>query len=401
MLLNLIWANGELSRAELARQSGLSRSTVSAIINPLLEAKLLSVVGVGRSSGGRPPTVLRFASNSYHLIGVDIGAAHVSAMLIDLQGSVQAWRSAEHPVEADPTSTMALVHQFIEELQSSSDIPRSSVLGIGVAVPCPIHPERPNQLSQQILPRWQGIQVRAALALRHNLPVFIDNDANMGAVGERWWGSGRSSPSFAYIKIATGVGAGLVIDGHIYRGPGGIAGEIGHTAIDSHGPRCRCGLYGCLEAMIGARSIEVAAAQVLAGQADPLLGATPDITALADAAKNGHPLATEVIARAGEYLGVAIANLVNLVNPTKVILGGRLTSAGDALLVPLRRALRQRAMWTSVQEVEIQVSDLGDQAIALGAATSVLQAAIADPQRFILARSLKQTAHSVPPPNPA
>lgn len=385
LLLNLIWSNGELSRADLARLSGLSRSTVSAIINPLLEARLLCVVGIGRSSGGRPPTVLRFSGDSFHLIGVEIGAAHVGAMIIDLRGSVKAWRSIEHPVEDNPESTMALVHQQIEEIVASAGVPRASVMGIGIAVPCPVHPDRPNELSSQILPRWRNVRLLDALTARHGWPVFIDNDANMGAIGERWWGSGRNCDTFTYIKVATGVGAGLVIDGDIYRGPNGIAGEIGHTAIDSSGPLCRCGLNGCLETMIGTRSLESQAAALLKGRPDPELGETPDIAQLADAARLGHPLATEVIARGGEYLGVAIANLVNLINPTQVILGGRLASAGDALLIPLRRALQRRAMWSSVLEVDVKVSALGDHAIALGAATRVLQESIADPNRFFLA----------------
>ena len=382
LLLDLVWSSGELSRAELARRSGLARSTVSAIVNPLLDQTVLEVVRIGRSSGGRPPAVLRFAQGRFHLVGVDLGAAHVAVLLTDLHGKVQAWRSEEHAVEADPAGAMALVHRLIEAVVARSGVPREAVLGIGVAVPCPIHPDDPDRLSLQILPRWRDVRLARDLGARHGWPVFVGNDANMGALGELYWGAAKDCDSFAYIKVATGVGAGLVIDGKLYRGPGGIAGEIGHTAIDARGPRCRCGLYGCLETMVGTRSLELAAARRLKEQPHPSLGSHPDIATLVNAAREGDQLATDLIGQAGEYLGVAIANLVNLVNPTRVVLDGRLARAGDVLLDPLRQALRQRAMWSSVLEAEVVVSDLGEHTIALGAATQVLQAALAEPQRF-------------------
>ena len=393
LLLEKIWSGDKLSRADLARHSGLARSTVSAIVNPLIESGVLQVQGIGQSSGGRPPEVLRFNTGRFHLVGVELGAAHVSVIVTDLAGSRKSWSTQEFPVEHDPDGTMALVHKMIDRAVAEAKITPAQVLGVGVAVPCPVHPDDPNRLSPQILPRWRHIRLADALLERHGWPVFVDNDANMGAVGEQWWGAGRGAATFAYIKVATGVGAGLVIDGVVYAGPGGIAGEIGHTAIDSRGPRCRCGLYGCLEAMVGTRSLESAAALELTQHPDPTLGSNPGIAILVEAAQQGHPLATRLIARAGELLGVAIANLVNLVNPTRVILGGRLPYAGAVLLDPLRLALRERAMWSSVLEAEVVASALGDHAIALGAATRVLQAAMSAPQLYFPVNS---TAKSPP-----
>jgi predicted NBD/HSP70 family sugar kinase len=392
LLLEMIWGGGKLSRADLARHSGLARSTVSAIVNPLIEADVLQIQGIGQSNGGRPPEVLRFNTGRFHLVGVELGAAHVAVILTDLAGNRESWATQEFPVEHDPDGTMTLIHKMIARALDSARVAPADVLGVGVAVPCPIHPDDPNRLSPQILPRWRHIRMADAMAARHGWPVFVDNDANMGAVGEQWWGAGRGVSSFAYIKVATGVGAGLVFDGAVYTGPGGIAGEIGHTAIDARGPRCRCGLYGCLEAMVGTRSLESAAAMELARHPDAALGPTPAIAVLVEAAQQGHPLAAQLIARAGELLGVAIANLVNLVNPTRVILGGRLPHAGDVLIAPLLIALRERAMWSSVLEVEVVASALGDHAIALGAATRVLHAAMAAPELYFPVKQVASTS---------
>jgi predicted NBD/HSP70 family sugar kinase len=397
LLLDLVWSDGEVSRADLARRSGLARSTVSSILNPLLDADVLRVVRIGRSSGGRPPEVLRLSEGRFHLVGAEIGANHLSVLVTDLRGRVKAWRAAEHPVETDPAGAMALLHRFVVQAVESAAVDPHSVLGLGVAVPCPVHPDDPDRLSPQILPRWRHVRLREALVAAHGWPVFVDNDANMGAVGERWWGAGRDCPSFAFLKVATGVGAGLVIEGRVYRGPGGIAGEIGHTAIDARGPRCRCGLHGCLETLVGSQSLERRAREALAGDPDPALGDAPRLTALVAAAQAGHPLALGLIQQAGEHLGVAIANLVNLVNPTRVVLGGRLSEAGELLLEPLRKALRERAMWSSVLEVEVLVSTLGEQAIARGAATRVLQAALAEPHAYFLRESIPASGQ-VPAP---
>jgi predicted NBD/HSP70 family sugar kinase len=383
LLLNLAWESKGISRAELARQTGLSRSTVSDIVSELLQQGLIEESHVARSTGGRPPIVLRFRDERFRLIGVEMGASHISAVVTDVRGLPRVVFHCEHDVQNDPDGAIRLTERTIERcIRSVSS--EQHIVGIGVAVPCPIDPQLPDQLSRRILPKWQGVQLGKILRARFPQPIFIDNDANLGALAERWWGAGRLDPDFAFVKVATGVGAGIIIDGHIYRGSGGIAGEIGHTIVEAQGPRCRCGLSGCLEALIGADALLQQLQKLKNTHPDSALAKIEDprLTDLVQCAKHGDTLAIKIIARAGHALGGAIANLLNIFNPATIILGGSLTRAGEDLLKPIRETVQKRALWHSIADTRILISTLGEEAIALGAATQVLAAALTQPTLF-------------------
>jgi predicted NBD/HSP70 family sugar kinase len=375
---------GELSRADLARVTGLARSTVSTIVSELIEAALVSEGPATASRGGRPPIALRVERDRYHIIGVELGASHVTVVRTDLLGGLLGQASADHPVQSDPEGSIRLVAQLVEAVCPAPL--RGRVLGLGLAVPSPLDPARPGLLSDRILPAWAGVQPGERLHALLNMPIFMENDANLGVLAESWWGAGVGLDDFAYIKVATGVGAGLFINGAIYRGASGLAGEIGHTAIDPAGPRCRCGLNGCLEAMIGSGALAERARQSLASHPGTRLRAAAlDLPSLIAAAHDGDPLAGPLIGRAGFDLGVAIANLLNLLNPGVVVLGGTLASAGEALLGPLRLAMADRSLFTSLASTAVLLSPLGDEAIALGAAGLVLQQALDAPERMLFA----------------
>jgi predicted NBD/HSP70 family sugar kinase len=380
VLLRHIWAMGVqgVSRADLSRQCGLSRSTVSGIISELLDAGLIHESHQARSTGGRPPIVLRFTDQHSWLVGVELGASHVSAVLCDLRGRIRLELHTEHDVQGDPDGSVRLVEKLISRCLDHPAVRGKKVIGIGVGVPCPIDPAHPDQLSTRILPRWGEVRLGALLHERFGLPTFIDNDANFGALAERWWGAGRGHEHFAYIKVATGVGAGLIIDSQIFRGSGGIAGEIGHTTIDTRGPPCRCGLSGCLEAMIGTESL-IRRYRTLSPAHHDRVTRLDDIIDLADEA---DPIAAQIITETGGYLGIAVANLLNIFNPACVVLGGSLTRVGDRLLRPLRETIQERALWHSIAGAEVCLTTLGDEAVAVGAATQVLAFALNDPTLF-------------------
>lgn len=381
-VIQLIWTEGEISRAEVARRCDLSRSTVSALVQQLIDLGAVREARVGPSQGGRPPVMLRFEHDRYRMIGLDIGATHVTAIVMDPRGRVLSRATAPHAVERDPTGTLRLVDELLTHIHTQAGIAPGQLLGIGVAVPCPVHPAAPGRLSPSILPAWKGIDLAAILTERWGVPTYLENDANLGALGELYWGQGRRAGDFTYVKLATGVGAGLIIDGDIYRGGQGIAGEIGHTAIDGDGPPCRCGLFGCLETMIGSGAIEARYRELRKQLGEPMGSDTPDLGRIAAAAAAGDPTAVLVIDRAGRHLGAAIANLLNIINPSRIVLSGRLTLAGAALLDPLRQTIAARAMWTNVAAADVVISTLGDDAIPLGAATLVLRTALADPTRL-------------------
>jgi predicted NBD/HSP70 family sugar kinase len=389
VLLDQIWSAPDgTSRADLARSSGLSRSTVSAIVGELIQAGLVVETHVGLSRSGRPPIVLAFHEAAFGFVGIEMGASHVSAVLCDARGRVLFRRSEPWDVQGDPPGTLRLLHRFVAECVGSAG--RRTVVGIGLAVPCPLDSLEPGLLSRRLLPAWAGVRVADELRARHGLAVFLDNDANLGALAEHWWGACRDVTCATYIKVATGVGAGHVIDGELFRGASGMAGEIGHTTVAVEGGhRCRCGLTGCLEAEIGSGAIVSRARErIAAGAASALLSAA-DLTLerVVSAARAGDPVACALIEEAGRHLGVAVANLLNLMNPAKVVLGGRLTTAGELLLVPLRRTLRDRALWSSIERTEVVFSELGEDHVAIGAATLVLDAALTRPRRFVGART--------------
>jgi glucokinase-like ROK family protein len=378
LLLREIWKDEGVSRADLARRFGLSRATVSDIVGSFVELGVVTESQIAPAGGGRPPLRLQFQDGWRHVIGVELGASHVSGVRADLRGRVLARFDAAPDVDGDPTGTLAQVDAGIRQLLSSDlDTP---VIGLGVGVPSPVRRSEGGRLATRLFPRWAGVDVAAHLRATHGLPVLLDNDANLGALAEHWWGAGQGLADLAYIKLGTGVGAGILINGAIHRGATGIAGEIGHTTIDPDGPPCRCGLQGCLEAYVGAASL-LARAAAVADTAPRIGNAAPHATvqALISRAQSGDPVAAELVRSAGTWLGIAIANLLNLVNPARVILGGSLADAGPLLLEPLTQALERRALWTSVAGADVCVSALGDDAVSLGAATLVIEGALSAP----------------------
>jgi predicted NBD/HSP70 family sugar kinase len=382
-VLRLIWQERRISRADIARRTGLSRSTVTEAVDVLLPTGLVAETGVGPSRGGRPPIVLAFDDTAGLLLGVDMGAAHVAVALTDLRGQVLAWEHRLHPVRTDPDGTRALIGELCAACLAARPDGRRRLVGIGVAVPCPVDPEHPDRFSDVVLPAWRGRSGFKALASRFKLPLLVDNDANLGALAEHWWGDGRGIDDFAYVKVGTGLGSGHFVHGRIYRGATGVAGEIGHMAIDPKGKPCICGLRGCLATLVGAQAL-VDRATELRGRypRSALSTGTPTIDSIEDAALAGDPLGLQVVHEAAGHLGIAIAGLLNLMNPKLVILGGGLARLGDVLLDPLRDVLRNRTLVSSRVAAVVKTSALGPRSIAIGAATMVLDAALGAPRLF-------------------
>ncbi|MFT7583506.1 MAG: glucokinase-like ROK family protein [Myxococcota bacterium] len=383
LLLNIVWCESGISRAEIARRTGLSRSTVSAIVEDLLETGLVCFGAAGDSKGGRRPITLQFQDAALKLVGVDIGATHVAVALTDLRGKVIHWASQPHGVRDDPGGTLSIVESLVEAALVAAGVTASSVVGIGVGVPSPVDPNRPARLSPLILPAWWGHDIPGRLEKKFGRPVWVDNDANLGALAELWWGAGADGKDLAYIKMGTGIGAGHIVNGAIYRGATGVAGEIGHIAIDPQGPLCLCGLEGCLVTFVGSEALVAQVREMLrAGRTSVLDPATLTQAALVEAAVAGDAVAREVIERAGRRLGIAVASLFNLMNPATVVVGGSLTLAGDLVMEPLRETVRRRTLWLSLDEARIVSSELGEREVAIGAATLVLQNALDAPSLF-------------------
>jgi predicted NBD/HSP70 family sugar kinase len=382
-VLQLLWRERTLSRAEIARQLDLSRSTVSELVADLLDTGIVRETGAGPSAGGRRPVVLEFQDDAFGILGIDMGATHVAVALTNLRGRVLTWQERRFDVRGDPAGTRAIIMELADGCLASLEGGAARLVGVGLSVPSPVDPRAPELLSTVVLPAWRGKGPLDDLRRRYGVPVLTDNDANLGALAEHWWGASKNSSDSAYIKVATGIGSGHIIRGQIYRGASGTAGEIGHVAIDPRGPLCQCGLRGCLTMFIGTDALlRQAKDRLAAGEKSALRNTALSVTALEDAAIAGDPLAVSIVREAAEHLGVAVAGMLNLMNPSVVAIGGSLARVGNVFLVPLREAVRARTLISSLVAAELVAAELGPRDVAIGAATLVLSAALDDPRQF-------------------
>lgn len=380
LVLNLIRQTGRISRTDIASHTHLSRSTVSSIVNDLLAANLVCEVGTGHSRGGRRPIMIEFNGQAGYVIGVDLGATHLMVLLSDLEAQAVVRVASPFVVEEGPKLGLERIAQAIEQALQEAGLGMERIFGVGIGVPGPLDFATGKPIFPPIMPGWHDTPIRERLRERLNKPVYLDNDANLGAIGEYWWGGGRGARNVAFIKVGTGIGCGLIIEGQIYRGEIGSAGEIGHAVIDPHGARCRCGSSGCLETMAAAPAILQAARDAgLAVAGQPFC----TILDLISAARNGDERARGLFEQAGRLIGTALTSLVNLLNPGIIVVGGGVARAGPFLLEPLRETVHDRALPVAGRGTRIVASELGADAIAIGAVTTVLQELFSGPDMAV------------------
>ncbi|MGA5420372.1 ROK family transcriptional regulator [Streptomyces lavendulocolor] len=353
---------GSLTQAEIARSTGLSAATVSNIVRELKGGGTVEVTPT--SAGGRRARSVSLSGDAGIVIGVDFGHTHLRVAVGNLAHQVLAEESEPLDVDASSEEGFDRAEALVKRLIAATGISQDKVVGVGLGVPGPIDVSSGTLGSTAILPGWTGINPSEELAGRLGVPVYVDNDANLGALGELVWGGGRGVRDLAYIKVASGVGAGLVIDGQIYRGPGGTAGEIGHITLDESGPVCRCGNRGCLETFTAARYVL------------PLLQPShgPDLTMerVVQLAREGDPGCRRVIGDVGRHIGSGVANLCNLLNPSRVVLGGDLAEAGELVLGPIRDSVSRYAIPSAARQLSVAPGALGGRAEVLGALALVL-----------------------------
>ncbi|MBH1938480.1 ROK family transcriptional regulator [Streptomyces sp. AV19] len=353
---------GALTQAEIARATGLSAATVSNIVRELKDTGTVEVTPT--SSGGRRARSVSLSGDAGIVIGVDFGHTHLRVAIGNLAHRVLAEEAEPLDVDASAAQGLARAEHLVKSLIAREGIDPRKIVGVGLGVPGPIDVESGVLGSTAILPGWAGTNPRDELAARLDVPVHVDNDANLGALGELVWGAGRGAADLAYIKVASGVGAGLVINGQIYRGPGGTAGEIGHITLDESGPVCRCGNRGCLETFTAHRYVL------------PLLHSAhgPDLTAprMVRLARDGDAGCRRVIADVGRHIGSGVASLCNLLNPSRIVLGGDLADAGELVLAPIRESVGRYAIPSAARQLEVVPGALGGRAEVLGALALVL-----------------------------
>ena len=372
-VVGVLRERGRLSQAEIARVTGLSRTTVHSLVAELKGWAMVQEVDAVQpdARGGRPAIQLVLRDASQAVLGIDFGHSHVQVAIADMARNVRAERRCDldvnhHAIEALDTSA-----RLAAETLAESGFERSSLVGAGIGIPGPVDREHGTAGSATILPGWVGLRIASEMQRRLGIPVEIENDANLGALAELTWGAGRDCSNFAYVKAATGIGAGLVIDGRLLRGASGTAGEIGHTTLDEEGALCYCGNRGCLETVASGPSI----IRLVANGSDGADGSALTLEHVVELVVDGDVRARRAVSDAGREIGVAVAGLCNLIDPERVIVGGMLSRAGEVLLQPLRESLRRHAVQAAAEKVEVVQAVFVERAELLGSLALALRGA--------------------------
>jgi predicted NBD/HSP70 family sugar kinase len=367
-LLEALYQRPATGRAELARLTGVSRGTVSALVEELGRAGVVeehAAAEPARPRGtGRPPILLSLVPGAAFAVGLDVGHRHVRVAVCDLSGRPVAddWAAVE--VDHAPVESLDLARELVQRALDGAAIDPGRVLGVGMGLAAPINRSTGALEADGILPGWQGIRPAAEMERRLGVPVELENDANAGALGERTFGAGRGVDDLAYVRLSTGIGAGLILGGRPYRGVLGVAGEIGHVRMREDGRICRCGSRGCLET--------VASPEAIAATLPARSGKPVSVAGLLRLVEAGDRGACRAVADAGEAVGRALAMLLNVLNPELVVIGGDLASAGDVLLDAVRATVERDAVPGAAGSVRVVAGTLGERAEVLGAAALVL-----------------------------
>lgn len=359
-VFELLRDGGPQTRAQLAQSSGLARSTIAARIDVLLRLGLVAPYGDAVSTGGRPPSVLAVNPRARVVVGVDLGATHARAVLADLAGTILAEARADLDIADGPEVVLGWVIDSVRALLRGQQRKLAELAAIGIGLPGPVEHSTGRAINPPIMPGWDRYDVPAHVRRDIDVPVLIDNDVNIMALGERH-AHFPDVQDLVFIKVSTGIGAGIISGGALQRGAMGTAGDVGHVRLPrAEGVTCRCGNEGCLEAMAAAPAL---AATLRAGGAD--VSSSADIVALV---RSGNLEAVQVVRQAGRDMGEMVAMVVNFINPSVVVVGGAMSAAGEHLIAGIRETVYQRSLPLATEHLRILPSAAGEQAGVIGAA---------------------------------
>jgi N-acetylglucosamine repressor len=376
LVLSTIYERGQISRADVARLTGLSRTTVSEVVSDLLQQQLVEEVGYGLSNGGKTPILLRVRANARNLIGVDLSGEAFTGEVVDLHGET-LYASMVPVFGRRGTEAIELVYRLLDDLTKNASAP---VLGIGVGTPGLIDTQRGSQVHWSVNLDWLDLPLRDLLAARYGLPVFVLNDCQASALAEHFFGPDRDAANLVVIKAEQGVGSGVILNGRLFHGDHFGAGEIGHVVVEPDGPPCRCGNRGCLETLASVSAI-LDRAQMTPG-ANGRAAYKPrgrnrgDAFTISLARRRldaGDPAVRQAVHEAGRALGVAIANLVGILNVQRIVVAGGITQLGQELLNVIQEEVLRRSLTALARETEVVFSPLGSRITILGASAVLLQ----------------------------
>ena len=355
-------------------RTGLGRAVVRERAGDLIQLGLLVEDGLGASTGGRPPRQLSFNAGSGRVLVADLGATSIDVALADLHGGILAHRTEVADIAAGPERILARVEALMDEVARDE---REAPHGVGVGLPGPVEFSVGRPAAPPIMPGWDDYPVRRRLEARFGAPVWVDNDVNVMALGEWRAGVARSQQNVVYLKIGTGIGAGLISNGRLHRGFQGSAGDVGHIQISDDAIVCRCGNVGCLEALAGGQALARDGEGLARSGESTLLAdvlrelGTVTARDVAEAAARGDAASVALLERSAHYVGRMLATVVNLFNPSMIVIGGGVATAGDRYLATIRQTVYRRSLPLATRSLQIVPSGLGPMAGVVGAAAMV------------------------------
>lgn len=371
IILNKIRKDGPISRAQIAKETELTPPTVGNIVKELIEEQLIIEGKQGTSQGGRKPTMLVVNTSGFYIIGVDVGPKEIDFIISDLSGKIVDHAKTEIIADIDEKQFITMLQDGIQSLlEHFSEL---EVIGIGIAMHGVVDAEAGQSLFAPNL-NLRNIPIKQLLEENFQVVVKVENDARSLALGEAWFGKHDAVKSMIAVNIGRGIGAGIIIDGKLYHGENGIAGEIGHMTLDIHGEKCECGSTGCLQTVASGPSLVNKAKQRLAQGEESILdpssltGSTIHVAAI-----NGDVLSSQLFIETGTYIGIALTNLIHMFNPSKIVISGGVSKAGGFILDPIKETVSERAITEQAQQTQIVISELGEYGSALGAIALILQ----------------------------
>jgi glucokinase-like ROK family protein len=385
VILDVLRRCAPLSRAELAARTGLNRSTVSIIVNSLIEEGFAQETDLQSSKIGRPGMLLVLNPKGGFAVGVEIGVDFISVILTDFVANV-LWRQRvpSNPSE-DQIRILDRASELTQEAIAAGVEQGLRPLGIGVGVPGLVDTLQGKLIFAPNL-RWENVPLRLMWSQRFDLPIFIENEANAAALGEYYFGVARGVDSFIYLSAGIGLGGGVMIDGKLFRGSSGYAGEVGHMTVDPDGDLCGCGKRGCWETKVGPRAVLRGVRKILADGMPSLINdlaggnlnqVTFDI--VVKAARSKDPVALEALQSVGEYLGIGVVNLINIFNPELIVLGGALSLANEFLMPVIEGSVCNSALKPPCENIRFTASAHGEDACVMGAVALVLDDILREP----------------------
>jgi glucokinase-like ROK family protein len=366
---------GSISRTEISGITGWSKAKASQEIRSLVDKGYLVEIGEGVSKGGRKPRLLRINNQLGYIVGVDIGATSIDVAIADLTGKILQRASQVADVRSRPEVLLGASIELIRNQASLCGCMIDQILGIGIGVPGPVDFARGVLVAPPLMPGWENFPIRDFF--KQTFPsayVVVDNDVNIMALGEQRAGDGGGIDHFIFVKIGTGIGAGIMSNGKIHRGADGCAGDIGHICVDKDGPLCACGNKGCLEAMSAGPAITSKAMEAAQNGSSLTLSQIreanggilrpEDVNA---ACREGDQASLDIIRASGQMVGDVLASLVNFFNPSHIFIGGGIANFGNHLLVAIRRAVLHRSLPLATTHLTIKFSNMGSDAGVTGA----------------------------------